>query len=312
MQLNARYWLVLVTVGLMGCSESPDSSPPATRPAPRAVAPKDPAPKSKPAPAVAPPRKTIEVSSAEEFVAAVGSNRVLRLRAGKYRLSDVKQRYLKHLYWREVHDGYELVVRNVRNLRIEAAEKGKVELLAEPAYAYVLAFEKSAGVELSGLVLGHSPSPGGCTGGVVQLSGCRDAVIRDCVLFGCGMEGLSLKHVEGMIFDRSVIRDCTYGILTMSDCSRIVFRDSQFMNNRKYHGFEIKQSLGVKFERCRITNNVVSGSGSGALFKVASSSEVEMIRGLIQGNRYGSLVLPSAAMKFEGVEIRDNRPPDAD
>jgi len=303
-------WAALAVIALTGCSNSEESSQSATRPAPSAAAPKSAAPLVKPPVATAPRRETIEVSSADQFVAAIGPDRVLRLREGKYQLSLVKQRYLKHLYWRQVHDGYELVVRNVKDLRIEAAEKGKVELLAKPAYGYVLAFEKSSGVELSGLVLGHSPDPGFCTGGVVQMTDCRNAAIRDCDLYGCGTEGLTLQRVEGLTFERSVIRDCTYGIGTLAGSNRIAFRDSRFINNKQFYGFEIRDCLGVKFERCQFDRNIAaSGIAPASLFKIASSSEIEMIGGRITGNRYNQLTGPADAMKFERVDIRDNRPP---
>ena len=112
---------------------------------------------TKPATTPAPAPKVVEVSTPEQLIAAIGPDRVIKLAPGQYDLTEPPQRYLKHVYWRQVHDGYELVIRNVKGLRLEGTGGSKAHLITNTVYAYVLAFEDVAGIELVNLELGHAP-----------------------------------------------------------------------------------------------------------------------------------------------------------
>jgi len=255
-------------------------------------------------------RKVFKVESAKGFIDAVGSDRVIRLAPGRYDLTDLKQRYHKHVLWQKAYDGWEVVIRNVQNLRIEGAGEDKTHLLTAAQYAYVLGLENVAGVELVGLKLGHAPKKGFCEGGVIRVLGSKDVAIRNCVLYGCGREGLTAEKTERLTVERSAITDCTYGIMTVKGCSRVTFKESAFTDNREYYGIVISDSIGVKFRDCRMERNLVNGLGETgrALFDVASSTDVEVIGGAIRRNRFVFLARPRDAVKFDGVTIADNRP----
>jgi len=289
-----------------------------TRPASRAAPAPRPAtrPASRAAPATRPATrptewKVITVETPEELVAAIGPERVIRLTADIYDLSKVKQRRLKHVLWSEVHDGWELVVRDVRNLRIEGAGKQMPRIIVAPAYAYVLGFRDVANVELVNIEFSHAPGAKGyCTGGVLRVVGGRDVAVRVCRLLGCGTEGLTLTKVDGFAFLGSSISDCTYGILTAGGCRNLSFKNCSFAGNKEFHGFRISDSVNVAFERCHIKNNRLTSTPGRPLFSAASCSNVRVVGCEITGNVFGELARPEGIVRFETTAVRNNtRPP---
>ena len=120
--------------------------------------------------------------------------------------------------WDPEFDGKTITIRNVKNLKI-VGRHGMFpppRILARPRYAYVLNFEECNNIKLENLILGHSPNPGHCTSGVIGATNCANLTLDHCDLFGCGTEGLTLTNVQDMTFHNSTIRDCTYGIMTIS------------------------------------------------------------------------------------------------
>jgi len=249
------------------------------------------------------------ITSAEQLIQSIGPNRTLRLTKRVYDLTNLRQRKMEYVVWRKVHDGYELCIRNVRNLRIEGVGKFRVPVTVQPSYAYVLSFEDVAGIRLRNLKLGHAPEEGHCTGGVARVVNAEDVTIENSVLFGCGTEGLTLKNVNDLTFTRSVIEGCTYGILTAENCRRLRFEEATFRNNRKYHGIVLHDSAEVSFADCRITGNTLSAMFDSPLFDLSSCSAVSVTGGVIRDNAYSHLVKPAGAVTFTNINIEANRKP---
>lgn len=213
----------------------------------------------------------IQVNSAEELINAIGPNRTIQLSAGDYMLSDVDDRYMKYLRWDPEFDGNTITIRNVKNLKIIGAQDQVTRLLVYPRYVYVLNFEGCQGVTLENLTLGHFPEAGNCASGVIGATKCSSLAVRHCDLFGCGTEGLSLEEVKGVIFHDSIIRDCTYGIMTLKSCRNLNFTQSTFTRNKEFWAVNIHDSQDVAFTDCHFTHNQARGE---AFFSIVSSSDV--------------------------------------
>jgi len=250
--------------------------------------------------------EVIVVQTADELVAAIGPNRVVEIAGGDYDLSAVPQRKMEFVRWSKVHDGYELIVRNVSGMKLIGSAKAPT-LLAKPRYANVLRFDGCSDIALENLVLGHAPA-GYCEGGVVRMDNCRGVSIDKCDLFGCGIEGLTLGGVEGLRFSRSTIRDCTYGIMTISDSSDIVLSDSQFIGNREFGGFYFSDSRDIRLERCAIRDNKFDSLGA-ALFSAASCSGITVSGCTITGNVFKELMSPPGVVKIADSQVEDNSAP---
>jgi hypothetical protein len=251
-------------------------------------------------------REVISVGTADELVSAIGPNRIIELRHGVYDISSVPQRKMEFVRWAKVFDGHELIVSNVAGLKLIGAAKAP-QLLAKPRYANVLTFDGCTDITLENLVLGHTPE-GYCEGGVVRMSKCRDVTIDKCDLFGCGIEGLSLSDVAGLRFSHSTIRDCTYGIMTVSGSSDILMSDSSFIRNKEFGGFSFSKSRNIRLERCIIKDNMFDSLAAN-LFSATSCSDIIISGGEISGNKYKGIMSPIDCVKIINTKIEGNTEP---
>ena len=241
----------------------------------------------------------IQVSNAEQFIEAIGSDRIIEIVPGTIDLGDARDRYLKYVRWERNHDGHTVTIRNVSNLHIVGAQRNSARILVVPAYTYVLAFEDCEGIELRGLTLGHAPS-GGCTGGVVAVKNCEQFRVVDCKLFGCGTEGLTAISSRAIRLERSEVFDCTYGIATITGCRDVEFRSSKFHHNRQFHGFVINDCEYVEF----IDSEVIANTSTEPLFQVTSSWPVRFRGGKVVSNTCPSV---GAGVDFSSTEVAHNR-----
>ncbi len=231
-------------------------------------------------PAVAAQTRTITVRTAGQLIQALGPDRTIRVMPGTYQLDAVPRTNTRHVSWTKVYDGWQLNVRNVKNLSIVAGPGAKPRLLVKARYAWVIKFDNARNVWLRGLVLGHIPK-GGCVGGVVAFKQSRNIRIDDSELFGSGTIGVGLDKVTRFTMRRSTIRDCTYGILTIKDSRYVRFADSTFKNNAEFDLIEITRSPNVRFQNCVVEGNRTGKSGGYALFKLDRRSNV-----ILRGGRY--------------------------
>jgi len=240
-----------------------------------------------PAEAPADARTVIRVATAQELLKAIGPRRVIELAAGRYDLTPLRRTLLPHVRWEEAHDGqYALIVRKLEGLTLRGpAGSEPAEIVVQTPYTFVLSFEQCSEVTLERLKLGHARS-GYCIGGVVAASDCTSLRIADCILYGCGTEGLQLEQVRHLEMVRSVIEDCTYGIMTARECERLVMVECVFRRNVQFHGLDLTDCTHVSLVDCRIHDNVLGGLKS-PLFKT-------------------NLTDPTHRMTMQGGEIRDN------
>lgn len=261
------------------------------------------APDSAPAGKPADRREVIRVANAEEFLRALGSDRILKLAPAEYRLSEVEGMEAAAVRWDKEFDGRTLTVRGVRNLSIVCEADKPARLIVKPRYVFVLNFEGCEGVELSNLYLGHEPDRGECSSGVVGATDCRDLTLRRCDLFGCGTEGLTLQRVKGMKFEESVIRDCSYGIVSAAGCEGLRFVKSRFADNVEFWGLRFEDCREVRFADCTVENNT---AGDEPLFKVAGRTEVIFEGGAIRNNRAAALADSADQLFLRQPSVRGN------
>jgi len=222
----------------------------------------------------------ITVSTAEEFVAALGSNRKILLESGIYNLSLTNQRYgLIHphysVYWREVYDGSELSLNFIENLTIEGI--GDVTIIVEPRYAFVLNFTDCFGITISNITAGHTDS-GYCQGGVFYFNSCSDIKIDNTHMYGCGTEGLFLEWTSNMNVTNSTIYECTYDIMTVKDCENLFFDNCVFRDNEMFDLVNIRNTSNLTINNSEFRNNNanVFEDSTYAMFSVYSSENINV------------------------------------
>ena len=237
----------------------------------------------------APSGDVVMVDNELDFISALAPNKTVILREGTHLnltplLNDeeVFQRYGRAFVTltEEAHangaptvvsnfvsDGRELTLLNINNLTIRGEKD--CSIVVEPRYAYVLNFEGCNNIRVECLTLGHTEG-GYCDGGVIGVTNAMDVTIESCDMYGCGTYGVVTHNVTGFNVFRSIIRDCTYGIMELYDSRRITFAFCDLYRNKEYGLVGITSSCSdVTFRDCRFAQN------EGTLFTVGCDVNIE-------------------------------------
>lgn len=258
------------------------------------------------------PGERIEVSSMQEFVAALGSDRTIVMKPGVYvwRDGDVLgnaegpesyNELSKHLRDGTIHD--------VDNLTIVGLGSG-ARILQPDAYDHVLAFQNVRGLTLYNLVLGHHADRGWCAGGVVRIIGGKDVVIDGLEMFGSGTEGLTLSQVKDVEVGHSVIWGCSEQLSTIFHAKNVRIHDTIFRDNGPdlLRGFNLGRAE-VLMQRVTIRDNQCGKpmDGYGTLF--SDGSGYPDLPGVTDHGRPKIRVTgpKRVAITFEDGVISDNR-----
>ncbi len=166
--------------------------------------------------AAVPAGEEIRVSTADEFLKAIGPARTIVLDGELFDLSSASNYGSKggeYYYWKQNFDGPGLVIKDVNGLTIRAAAESPdaTTVSAVPRYADVLSFVDCEDLTLSGFTAGHTKEPGSCSGGVLLFENCTGVLVERCRLFGCGILGLQTRLCKEMRFVDSVIYECSQG-----------------------------------------------------------------------------------------------------
>jgi hypothetical protein len=240
-------------------------------------------------------QKVVEVSNSRDFLKAIKPGANIHLKKGEYNLSKSAGISSAYVKWEEVYDGMQLKIVNVAGLIITADEN--VTLLAEPRYAWVILFENCSDISLAGITAGHTVS-GYCSGGVLGFSNCSGISINDCDLFGSGTEGLRLERVSRFGMHNTVIRECTYNIMTILESSEINFKNCRFTRSGAFDLFNISQSSALVFEYCIISRNPIEAGAEYLFFLGEGCRNIELKFCDISENK-----IPAFSNKTEQIEI---------
>ncbi len=248
-----------------------------------------------PLPAAILPDTVIDVSTVDEFLNAIGPDRVIRLADGVYNLTQAstygQSVNNEYWYWEDGYDGFQLRLFGVRNLHIRGSSAETCSIVTEPRYANVLSFSGCEELELRGLNIGHTPGQGYCSGGVVNLESCSGVAIVACDLYGCGTLGISASNCRNVVASNTVIRDCTYGAVEAYSSRDIRFVDGKILN-------------------CGISKDPAWGDGWTGfnLIRADTCTFVAVVNSEIRGNVVQTLFASSSTLGFYvlGCEITGN------
>lgn len=227
----------------------------------------------------------IVVHNELEFLKALGSNRVVTIAEGSninlsnvLDLSELREqaglgttevstdtpiKLPQGKYANQAFDGNELLLMNIKNLTIVGKGEKRPKIVVDPRYAYILNCVNCTNINIRHLEIGHTQT-GWCFGGVLRFEACRQVSIDDCDMYGCGIEGITAKQTIDLRCARSIIRDCSYSIMTVEQSKQMHFIDCQFTHNREFTLVNVDDESGVFFTKCRFTQN------EGCLFALKS------------------------------------------
>ena len=163
----------------------------------------------------------------------------------------------------EVFDGRQLTLKNIENLSI-VGQTGS-QIVVEPRYARVLNFLFCHNIVLRNLTIGHTQE-GYCEGGVIMTDNCSNIKIESCDLYGCGTYGIEAAYTKDLRCVRTIIRDCSYGIMTLHNDFNVWFIDCDFYRCRQFSLIDVgTDCINVDFSNCRFAQN------NGTLFGLRSN-----------------------------------------
>ena len=227
--------------------------------------------------------KTVTVSNAEDLMKNIDNNTKILLEAGTYDLSGVSFDKLDNPYVSQEYDEYHITA---SNLCIEAKPGAEVLICVADPYVPVLAFEYSNNVTLRGVTVGHDVEHGYCSGSVLYYSGVGGVTIDDCKLYGSGTYGVEASNCSFMNVSDSEIYDCTYGLVSFSSVSDVLFKNCDMHDSEDMAMFSMGSVYGVVFEDCKIHDNVTDTSFAGIFVQL--------------GDEYGDVT-------FRNCEFTNNR-----
>jgi len=247
--------------------------------------------------------RPIRVATVEEFMRAIGPDRVIELVGpGPFDLGDEDLEDTEYVRWDPAQDGRTMTIHGVKDLTILARAEDKVAIHTPAGYAFVLQFERCKRIVLEHLTLGHAPELGGCDRGVVGVIDSSHVNLLGCDLFGCGTEGLTMVNVTDCLIEGVTIRDCTYGMMSLTHCNRLFFRQTSLVNNQEYWGINFKHTRDVLLLGCSIEGN----TSSDPLLKVDESQNIKFAGGRITGNKAPALISDPEGIRFHDVVIEGN------
>jgi hypothetical protein len=193
-----------------------------------------------------------DVATIKSFIQGVSSRRTIFIRSAELLVGDGFPTSTANVRWKSVFDGKELSISDVEDFEIQGENAA---LLAEARYSWVLTFVNCRNVTLSDITAGHLTA-GYCMGGVIRFEGCSGVKIRRCDLYGSGTYGFEFVSCSDVDIDGTTVRDCSYGILNISNSRSITFTNCHFANNREFSLCNFEGTVEeVMFRKCSFERN---------------------------------------------------------
>ncbi|ACL76726.1 S-layer homology domain-containing protein [Ruminiclostridium cellulolyticum] len=200
----------------------------------------------------------VTVSTPDELIKQIGSNKRILLKPGVYNLSSIKQldNKDKTVTWRQVDDGKELNLSGIHNLTIEGINNQTAEIKVNPRYAEIINFNYCKNITLKNIKAGHTPSEYTCNAGVLSFTNCSDIEVNNSELYGCGSVGISAYSTKRLNCVDTIINHCSLRAINLSKSEKINFTGCKILNHEAYSNIvNIYSSKEVTFEKCEFTDN---------------------------------------------------------
>ena len=153
---------------------------------------------------------TVQVSSVDELLSAIGSDRTIQLASGEYELSQASDYGQPsdnpHYTWREKNGGYSLILRGVENLTIQGDEDCRITMVKPTSD--ILVVENSKGITVENISLSHTGEVDSQSSGGILLENCEDVIFHGVNLHRCGAYGLRAKLSGNLQLTDSSLYDC--------------------------------------------------------------------------------------------------------
>jgi hypothetical protein len=254
------------------------------------------------------PQTHFTVDSPDEFINAIGSDRIIQLKSTIH-ISDIfsTKKGLNHRF-EAVFDGYELTIVGVSNLKIEGLGNKPVEIITKPQYGNVLTFKNCNNITIENIEAGHGPEKGYCTGGVFNFVDSKNITINKSIMYGSGIEGITAENTTDLKCNNSIIRECTYCIMTLKNCNDFEFTNCEFTDNQEFDLVNLSDCNNTIFNTCKFANNRTGTEDYSdfAFFNVHNSSSIILKDCLIENNVANYFCRNKNSIELHDTKIKNN------
>lgn len=227
-------------------------------------------------------KAAVTVSTTEELIKEIASNKTIYLMPGPYRIPYEMQTDNPHV---ETTDGI-LKIKNVSNLTILSKE-GMADILTDN-FLEALVLDGCEDIQMDGLRIGHLNVY--CVGDVLTIKNSKNIELNRLILFGCGYNGLNLQSVKGLALNNSLISDCQARGLVFDSVEGIGLSNVHFYRNGKQL-FDFKLSKSVSLDKVVAKDNDKEiYDGVNALFKIDSDSEITITNSNLETSYVGKMI----------------------
>ncbi len=197
-------------------------------------------------------QSSVTVSTALDFLKAIGSNKTIYLEPGDYVLTAHINEGSSNVVWENEYDGGQMNIVDVSNLKIIGKPGARV--LVDPMYTWVMKLVNCKNITLDNYTMGHTAG-GYCTGGVVYLDSCYNVKITNCRMFGSGTYGMGIFRSNNVTVEKTDIYKCTYGLLQLGGSKNVVFHRTRFRETGEFDLISITGCENVHFKSCIFEKN---------------------------------------------------------
>jgi hypothetical protein len=261
--------------------------------------------------------RNVTVNNVEQLIEAIAPNTHIVLEPGVYNLgaytklkgysalTNASQLVNEYLAWEEVHDGLELVIKDVENLTIEGSALGTSEIVTPYRYAYVINFENCKNLLINRIKSGHIVTSD-CAGGVFSFNNCSDVLIKNTLMYGCGIIGIDIHNSDNISVRNSSIYKCSYGIVWIYNSRYISFTDCDFFDNQFYDCLiYLNGSNDVTLNGCKFIDNFRFSDKDARNFITAEESAKITVRNSTINNIVENGIPYSGVVRFEDNKLSE-------
>jgi hypothetical protein len=198
-------------------------------------------------------KPTIGVSTAVDFVKAIGPNRTIILSKGDYVLSTAYSVKNRHARWDVSDSGYELAIADLDGLTIRG-EPGARIVVDSPS-AYALDFYNCSSVELDSVAFVREAGDAEVSAGGIYAEEVEGFRLDHVSFEGQNGYPIELQYCGSVTLEALSVSGGFYGGLFASHSKDILVKDTGFSGNDGSPFISLEETTRVTFSGCRFVGN---------------------------------------------------------
>jgi len=200
-------------------------------------------------------RATISVSTAADFVRALGSDRTVFLQSGDYVLSSAYDVEGPDIEWQDSAEGKELVLRGLHDLTIRGVSGARI--IVDSPTVYFLDVISAVNLQIDNVTFSRRPVSGGsdASAGGLYFDGCSNIELDRCAFEGSNGYPIELSDCREARFGKCRLTQGFNGALSLTGCADISLDGCTLWRNQGGPLLSVEESSSVSFSSCLFADN---------------------------------------------------------